>query len=452
MYIDELKFPASGGGGGGGSGSTGTCTDTACIDFSEPGIGFGPFENQGGGTVAIVDDPNDAANKVVQFVKKPGDGDYFGTTITGLGGSVVLTASAKTVTMRVYSPTVGTNFLLKFEGGTGGPATTEKDVATTVAGAWETLSFVMPDAGTYSVVVLFPNGRSQVAADKTMYVDELRFPAFSTGGGGSGCGSGGAPADMGSGGPQTLVLSSGDSKGIFAAGEAIFAIDYKGSLEPNGNCGSFVEAHSDGTPGGGNIGYFNDTLLSTSTQKIEEGGWIVGTSLDPGGIPSFFRYFVLTAPSATFSASYMGLYANAPNDGTLNVQAFSKLKFRLWGPAEMYQQANFNPVLEVVLSGPKVANCVATGSGGTEITQSFTANQKIGAGSAYTLLLSGFTVKGLCGSDTAGTAVAAVLSNLSRVTVTVPPTSFNFTNANTNSNPVSYSTGVNLGPIGFTNN
>ena len=55
-------------------------------------------------------------------------------------------------------------------------------------------------------------------------------------------------------------------------------------------------------------------------------------------------------------------------------------------------------------------------------------------------------------ATTAGSAVATVLSKLSRVAVTVPPTSYNFTNANANSNPVSYSTGVNLGPIGFTNN
>jgi exo-beta-1,3-glucanase (GH17 family) len=185
MYIDELKFPASGGGGGG-SGSTGTCTGTACVDFSEAGIGFGPFENQGGGTVAIANDPNDATNKVAKFVKKPGDGDYFGTTITGLGGSVVLTATDKTVTMRVYSPAVGTNFLLKFEGGTGGPATTEKDAVTTTAGAWETLTFVMPDAGTFTTVVVFPHGRSAVTADTTMYIDELKFPSFSTGGGGGG--------------------------------------------------------------------------------------------------------------------------------------------------------------------------------------------------------------------------------------------------------------------------
>jgi len=187
MYVDELKFPAAGGGGAG-SGSTGTCSGAACVDFSEAGIGFGPFENPGGGTVEIANDPNDAANKVVKFVKKTGDNDFFGTTITGLGGSVVLTATDKTVTMRVYSPAVGTNFLLKFEGGTGGPATTEKDAVTTKAGQWETLTFVMPDAGTYTTVVVFPNGRSKVTTDTTMYIDELKFPSFSTGGGGGGSG------------------------------------------------------------------------------------------------------------------------------------------------------------------------------------------------------------------------------------------------------------------------
>jgi hypothetical protein len=181
IYIDELKFPAA----AGGSGSTGTCTGTNCTTFSEPGIGFGPFENGGGGSVAIENDPNDASNKVVKFVKKPGDGDFFGTTITGLAANPVLTASNKTVTMRVFSPAIGTNMLLKFEGGTGGPAVTEKFVLTTVANAWETLSFVMPDVGTFTTVVVFPNVQSQVAANTTIYIDELKFPAVGSGGGGT---------------------------------------------------------------------------------------------------------------------------------------------------------------------------------------------------------------------------------------------------------------------------
>jgi len=187
-HFDDVTFVGE----GGASGSTGTCVAPSCTDFSAPGIGFAPFLNDGGGTVALALDPNDAANDVVQFVKRPGDGEYFGTVITGLGGPVVLTATSRTVTMRVYSPAVGTNFLLKFEGGTGGPATTEMDAATTRARQWETLTFVMPDAGTYTTVVIFPNGRSTVTADTTMYIDELSFPSD---GGGSGSGSTGTCTD-----------------------------------------------------------------------------------------------------------------------------------------------------------------------------------------------------------------------------------------------------------------
>ena len=439
LYFDNLYFwkPAASGGGG--------CAAPNCVDFSGSGIGFGPFENPAG-TVAIANDPLDASNKVVKFVKKAADPDYFGTVITGLGVSPLLTASSKTVTMRVFSPRVGTNFLLKFEGGSGGPATTEKDVVTTVANAWETLSFVMPDVGTYTTVVVFPNGRSRVTADTTMYIDDLKFPAVApVGGGGPAC------VDMGCAGPQALTLSTGDSKGIFAAGEAILAFDYKGSRDAAGNFASYVDGRSDGTPGAGTVGYYNDVLMSTSAQKLDEGGWIAGTSLDAGGIPNFFRYFVLRAPASTFASSYLGLFANAPNNGTLNVSGFSSLKFRLWGPAEMYQQGNLNPVLEVVLAGPKVAGCGATGSGGTEIAKTFTANQKIGAASGYKLSLSGWTVKGVCGADTNATAVASVLSKVARFAVTAPASSFNFINANPGAVP-SYSSGVNLGPIGFTNN
>jgi hypothetical protein len=247
-----------------------------------------------------------------------------------------------------------------------------------------------------------------------------------------------------------MALSSGDSKGIFAAGEGLFAFDYKGSLDSLGHYAGWVGGRSDGTPSCGDIGYFNDTAMSASAQKIDEGGWIVGTSLDPGGTPNFFRYFVLTAPSSTFASSYIGLFANAPNNGTLNVSTFGSIKFRMWGPAEMYQQSNLNPVVEMVLSGPKVAGCT-TGSGGTEISKNVTANLKIGAGSAYKVGLAGFTIKGVCGGDTNGTAVASVLSNLARVAFTVPASSFNFVNANPGT-PVTYSSGINLGPIGFTNN
>ncbi len=452
-YLDNIYFwkPAAGGGGGGGSG---TCTAPACVDFSAAGIGFGLFENNGG-SVEIASEPNNATNKVVKFVKKPTDNDYFGTTITGLGGSVVLTADKKTVTMRVFSPTIGTNFLLKFEGGSGGPATTEKDVVTTKANEWETLSFVMPDVGTYATVVLFPNGRSKVTADKTMYIDDLTFPGFSASGGGGGT----PPVDMGSGGAQTLTIAAADVKTgdggntMFVAGEGIFAVNYVGTAETVAPfrlaaLAGATTANFTGVVGvaNGSIGYFQDDAnLSASAQKVDELGWVTGTSYAPLGVPNFFRTFVLKGPVS--NNAYMGLYVNAPNNGTVNTGNFSKIKFKVWGPGPMFERANLNPVLEMTLTGPKVAGCT-TGSGGTEIKQTFTANRKDGAGGFYTLPFSGFTVKGLCGADTNANAVTNVRANLARVVMTVPGTSFNYTNLDGGN----YATGVNLGAIGFTNN
>ena len=145
----------------------------------------------------------------------------------------------------------------------------------------------------------------------------------------------------------------------------------------------------------------------------------------------------------------MGLFVNAPNNGTVNVSSYGNMKLRAWGPAEMYQ-GSFSPTLEVTLAGAKVAGCTTTGSGGTEIKKTFVASQKIGAASTYKLPLAAWTVTGVCGSDTAQTATASVLSALARVVVNVPGTSFNFTAKN--SDGVTYTTGLNLGPIVFTNN
>jgi hypothetical protein len=400
MYVDELKFPAAGGGGAG-SGSTGTCSGAACVDFSEAGIGFGPFENPGGGTVEIANDPNDAANKVVKFVKKTGDNDFFGTTITGLGGSVVLTATDKTVTMRVYSPAVGTNFLLKFEGGTGGPATTEKDAVTTKAGQWETLTFVMPDAGTYTTVVVFPNGRSKVTTDTTMYIDELKFPSFSTGGGGGG----------------------GFVGGVFAA-------DYTGDLGIAGSAKTTL---------GGDIGFFYDPRLA-STKAYDFGG-ISGQAQNPGGVNNFYFGFGLKPPAIT--DAYFGAYVNAPSNGTVDVTTFTNLNLTFWGPAELFEKA-FTPAVQVVMAGPPVAGC-ASNSGRSEIQTIIAAAQKIGAASNYVLPLSGFTLKFACSGET---TVAQVLAKIAQVNLSLIGTNIQYSVPDT-SVPAAYSNGLNVGPIKF---
>jgi hypothetical protein len=336
MYADELRFPVA----GPASGSTGTCTGAACVDFSESGIGFGPFENQGGGTVAIADDPNDAANKVVKFVKKPGDGDYFGTTITGIGGSVVLTPTEKTVTLRVYTPAAGTNFLLKFEGGTGGPATTEKDAVTTKAGQWETLTFVMPDAGTYSTVVIFPGGRSAVTADKTMYIDELRFPAVSAG-------------------SSALVFASNYSQ-----------------LDP---------ARWKSTEGG-DAGTYIDTAVATQY-------WWNGVA--PGdATPSFYFGYGINVNAKPWG---FGAYVSAPGNGTAAVAGKTNLQVAVWGNDELM---NTRPTLTLILKGPAVAGCTSELKGSVAVTgpgvqkytvplNSFTLQTACGYASAAAALAAG---------------------------------------------------------------
>jgi hypothetical protein len=308
FYFDELDYstPAD----SGDSGNTGTCTGDACIDFSEDGIGFGPFENQGGGTVEITSDPNDATNPVVKFVKKPGDGDFFGTTITGLAGPVVLTATEKTITLRVFSPAVGTNYLLKLEGGSG-PATTEVDVASTTAGEWETLSFVMPDTGTYSTVVFFPNGRSSVTAETTMYIDELRFPA---------------------------IASSADP--------IVFASGY---------------ASNNRTVEGGEWGFYSGNF--TDYANTFAGGGFVDEAV---AAEDSYIYLVVTT-SAPSTDGFMGIFTAAPgytiaapNEGvTLTGQ--TRLQIELGMAAEWFQQAD-NKQLTVRFIGSQVYD---DGSGGS---------------------------------------------------------------------------------------
>jgi len=260
-------------------------------------------------------------------------------------------------------------------------------------------------------------------------------------------------AKPGSAGPVSLPLLTATLFGDFArAGDGLFAGDFIGPVDANGKHAQWASATTHGLASNGNIGYFQDAALSTSAQKLEENGWVAGLTDNPQGVPSFFRYVILTAPASAFANSYMGLFANAPGNGTVDVSAFGAIKFRLWGPAEMYQTAGLNPTLEMKLTGPQVPGCSATGSGATEIRKTFVADQKIGAASTYKLSLAGWSVVGVCGTDTNGTAVAAVLARLAQVVVTVPGSSFNFTQPNAGGSQVTYATGLNLGPIVFTPN
>lgn len=371
------------------------CTAPNCVDFSAPGIGFAPFENAGGGTVEIAADPTAATNQVVKFVKKPGDGEYFGTVITGLGGSVVLTPAAKTVTMRVWSPAAGTNFLLKFEGGTGGPASTEKDAVTTMAGQWETLSFEMPDAGTYSTVVVFPNGRSQVAADKTMYMDDLKFPAF--------------------------VPSGGLVGGVFAD-------DYTGDLPATAR-----------STQGGDVGFFFDPRLAKGVGATYDYAGVAGSAVNPGGVPNFYYGLGLNPPAIT--NAYFGAFVKAPGNGTVDLSDYTNVVVNVWGPDQLFRAGTF-PTLEVVMQGPAVAGC-ASPSGGSEVAATFATTGQ-GAAQNYTVPLAGFALAFACSGET---TVAEVLARITQVNIVLKNANIQYVNRDPDG--VAYTNGLNVGSIKF---
>ncbi len=450
-YFDELKYAK---------------VASPGIGFEASGVGFVAFEGLASAT--IVNDPVDATNKVAKLVKVSAGQPWAGATVytTTAAAQTVDTvdfAKNKVITLRSYAPAIGEKIMLKVEIGPNGGGM-EKEVLTTKANEWETLTFdfsapttgAYDPAKVYKTISIFPKFLTAVAADTTYYFDDLNYTAAAADAGG---GAGTPAAEMGAGGTQALTVATADVKTgdggntMFVAGEGLFAVNYVGSAETTApfNLAAWPGAKTTNFTGvtgvaGGSIGYFQDDAnLSSSTQKVDELGWVAGTALSPNGVPSFFRVFVLKG--AVASTAYMGLYVNAPNNGTVDTSSFSKIKFKVWGPAPMFERANFNPVLEMTLTGPKVAGCT-TGSGGTEITQTFTANRKDGAGGFYTLPFNGFTVKGLCGTDTNANAVANVRANLARVVVVVPGTSFNYTNLDGGN----YATGVNLGPVGFTNN
>jgi hypothetical protein len=276
---------------------------------------------------------------------------------------------------------------------------------------------------------------------------------------------------MGSGGAQTMTMYTATGAPacgapaqplcLFTAGDYIFAGDFKGGVEAGtGRFATFVGAQSvapavfPSALAGGDIGHYNDPAMDTSSQKLAAEGWVTGTVSDAAGSPNFFYQFVLTKPANTFNSSYMGVYVNAPQNGTIDVSARSNMKLRIWGPGQMYQNnlptssyMSLNPLLNLTLAGPKTTGCT-TGSGGSEITKNLTANSTIGGASEYTVSLAGWTLVTGCGGDA---SAADVLKHVGRVVVNIPGTSFNFTNPNgiAGVDATAYLTGVNIGAISF---
>ncbi len=175
------------------------------VTFDDEDVNYGivAFE---GADAAIVADPTDAANQVGQVTKGTESGTSAGATVTSLPGGpagfaspIPFTASATTMSVRVWSPTAGIPVRLKVENADNPGVSVETEAMVTVAAAWDTLVFDFAQQATgtaainlssvYNVASIFFDFGSVPAATTDYYFDDMIF-------GGAGGGTGVLPVTL----------------------------------------------------------------------------------------------------------------------------------------------------------------------------------------------------------------------------------------------------------------
>ncbi|MDP4300860.1 Ig-like domain-containing protein [Leptothrix discophora] len=377
------------------SGSTGTCTAAPCNDFGNAAIVYAGF---GGASGSQADDPALSTNKVFKFVKAAGAEIWGGVTVFSNGQNVAIPtadlSAGKTVTLRVYSPAAGKTIKLKFETLGDPTRSVETDVVTTLANAWETLTFNFsnPSAGTaafnaaytYNMVSVFADYGVVPGADETFYIDELTYTAAS-GGAGGGVGGG-----VGGGGATVLTFSSGFAAGGRTVQGGAFG-GYSGSNLDNFNC--------DGQPQNcGSGGSFTDTVAAAA---------------------SGFYYYYQTSTPAT--ALYAGIFVQAPGLTTglsptadtagLQLGNQTTMSFKFGQNPEWFNSGATNKFLVMLTLG----KFYTVGSGPCNIKLAKVVTPTASASTSYTLNLSEFAVTQNCAVPNLTVAGALALSPVSQI-------------------------------------
>jgi hypothetical protein len=140
-----------------------------------------PFVDFGGGVATVVNNPNASginnSTKVGKMVKGPPEvyGGSFIELVNPINFSVL-----RTFKVKVYSPRIGARLLLKVENATNGGISFEREATTTVANAWEDLTFdfsTINIGNSYSkVVLIFDLGNvGDGSPNYTFYFDDIRL-------------------------------------------------------------------------------------------------------------------------------------------------------------------------------------------------------------------------------------------------------------------------------------
>jgi hypothetical protein len=146
------------------------------LDFQSTSFGYN-ITDFAGGNLSVINNPfvnaGNPSSKVARMIKNAGE--VYAGSLIGLVNPINFSVK-KTFKMKVYSPRVGADVLLKVEGP--GGAAFEIRKLTTVANAWEemTFDFSAIDAGRsyQSIVLIFDLGiMGDGSANYTFYVDDI---------------------------------------------------------------------------------------------------------------------------------------------------------------------------------------------------------------------------------------------------------------------------------------
>ncbi len=142
----------------------------------------GAIGNFAGGALSVVTNPDatgiNTSNKVFKMVKNAGGQPWetYGGATFALSEPIDF-SEGKIFRMKVWSPRVGANVLLKVEGA--GGINYDKTAVSTVANAWEDMVFDYTNipAGNYSTLVfIFDNGTmGDGGSNYTFYMDDIRL-------------------------------------------------------------------------------------------------------------------------------------------------------------------------------------------------------------------------------------------------------------------------------------
>ncbi|NDF97485.1 MAG: PKD domain-containing protein [Chitinophagia bacterium] len=150
------------------------------LTFESPTINYNWF-NFDGGNVTVINNPQangiNTSSKVAKMVKNAGQ--PWGGSFLTLSSNIDFSAN-KIFRMKVFSPRVGARVLLKVENSANGSINFEKEVATTVANAWEDMVFdyrAINAAQNYNrIVIIFDNGTvGNGSANFTFLMDDIRL-------------------------------------------------------------------------------------------------------------------------------------------------------------------------------------------------------------------------------------------------------------------------------------